>query len=74
MVKNRRTTSESSKSYKSYKTSASLFMISGIIFIIISILGRIYFIPIGIALVIIGMVMWQKSRKVKENEQDNSSK
>jgi len=66
--------SESSKSYKSYRTSARLFMISGIIFIIGSILGdKIYFLPIGIALLIIGMGTWRQSHKIKENEQDNSS-
>ena len=66
--------SDNSKSYKSYKTSAILFMISGTIFIIVSILGgKIYFSPIGIALLIIGMGMWRQSHKIKENEQDNSS-
>ena len=66
--------SESPKSYKSYRTSAILFMISGILFIIVSALGyKIYFIPIGIALVIVGLVIWQKSHKIQEKEQDNSS-
>ena len=65
---------ESSKNYKWYRTSARLFMISGITFIIASILGdKIYFSPIGIALLIIGMGTWRQSRKIKENEQDNSS-
>jgi len=66
--------SESSKKYKSHRTSARLFMISGTILIIASILGpKIYFIPIGIALLIIGMGIWRQSHKIKENEQDNSS-
>lgn len=66
--------SESPNSYKSYRTSATLFMISGIVFIILSILGdKIYFLPIGIALVIVSLVIWQKSRKIQEKEQDNSS-
>ncbi len=65
---------ESSKSYKSYRTSARLIMISGIIFIISSIAGdTIYLLPIGIAILIIGMGTWWYSQKTKENEQDNSS-
>ena len=62
--------SESSKNYKSYRTSAILFMISGIILISLgSVTGRIaIFLPIGIALLIIGIGIWQKSRKIKENE------
>ncbi|MFC1983824.1 hypothetical protein ACFLVO_02270 [Chloroflexota bacterium] len=67
--------SEGSKNRKSYRTSALLFMISGIVFIILCIIpGRItVFLPIGIALLIIGMGIWQNSRKIKENEQGNSS-
>ena len=66
--------SESSKSYKSYRTSAILFMISGILLIIIGLAGdKIYLLPIGLALVTISLVIWQKSHKIKENEQDNSS-
>jgi membrane-bound ClpP family serine protease len=67
--------SEDSKNYKSYRTSAILFLISGIVFICLSIIpDRIaIFLPIGIALLIIGMGIWQKSRKIKENEQGNSS-
>jgi len=50
-------------------------MIIGIIFIIIvSILrDKIYLLPIGIALLIIGVGIWQRSREIKEKEQDNSS-
>jgi len=55
-----------SKNYKSYRNSAILFMISGIVFIILSI-SKIYFLPIGIALVIIGIGIWQQSRNVKKN-------
>ena len=66
--------SKSPKSYKSYRTSAIMFMISGVVFIIVSFLGyKIYFIPIGIALFIVGIGIWRKSQKIKENEQDNSS-
>ena len=58
--------SESSKSYKSYRTSAILFMISGFIFIILSVFsGKIgVFLPIGIALVIISIGFWQRSKKL----------
>ena len=55
-----------SKNYKSYRNSAILFMISGIVFIILSI-SKIYFLPIGIALVIVAIGIWQQSRKVKNN-------
>ena len=66
--------SESSKNYKSYRTSAIMFMISGVILVIVSILGdKIYLLPIGIALLIISMGIWRKSHKIKEAEQDNSS-
>ena len=59
--------SEGSKDHKSYRNSAIMFMISGIVFIILCI-SKIYFLPIGIALVIVGIGIWQKSRKIKENE------
>ncbi|GAI37526.1 unnamed protein product, partial [marine sediment metagenome] len=65
-------------SYKSYRTSAILFIISGIVFIILGIVTSIIvgiatsriaiFLPIGIALLIVGMGIWQKSRKIKEDE------
>ncbi len=65
---------ESSKSYKTYRNSARMFMISGIIFIIAGILGdNIYFLFIGIAVLIIGIGTWLYSRKIKEKEQDNPS-
>jgi len=62
--------SEGSKNYKSYRTSALLFMISGIIFIVLTI-TKIYFLPIGIALLIIGVGIWQQSHKIKGNKQGN---
>ena len=66
--------SESSKSYKSYRTSARLFMISGVLLIVVSILGdKIYLLPIGMALLIVSMGIWRQSHKIKEAEQDNSS-
>lgn len=63
--------SEGSKNYKSYRTSAILFTISGVVFIILTI-SKIYFLAIGIALLIVAMLIWQKSRQIKENKQDNS--
>jgi len=35
--------------------------------------GKIFFLPIGIALLVVGMGIWRQSHKIKENEQDNSS-
>ena len=67
--------SESSKNYKSYRNSAILFMISGIIFITLGFSvgivsgGIAIYLPIGIALLIVSMGIWQKSRKIKKNEQ-----
>ena len=59
----------SSKSYKdskSYKTAAILFSISGFIFIIVAVIsGKIgVYLPIGIALVIISIGFWQRSKKI----------
>jgi len=58
--------SEPSKNLKSYKTGATLFSISGIIFIIISaVSGKIgIFLPIGIALIILSIVFWQYGKKL----------
>ena len=66
---------KSSKNYKSYRTSGILFMISGIIFTILSIVtSRVAkYLPIGIALLIVGIAIWQESRKIMENNSDNSS-
>ena len=61
--------SESSKSYKSCRTSVILFIISGILLIIIGLVGdKIYLLPIGIALVIVSLVIWQQSRKIREGD------
>ena len=65
--------SESSKSYKSYRTSAILFMISGILLIMVGLVGdKIYLLPIGIALVALSLDIWQKSSRIHEKEQNNS--
>jgi len=53
---------KSSENSKSYETAALLFAISGIIFIILSGVSGIYFLPIGIALIIISILFWQRSK------------
>ena len=56
--------SELSKNLKAYKTAAILFSISGLLFIIVSVIGsNIVFLPVGIALVIISIVFWQQGKK-----------
>ena len=56
--------SEPSKNLKAYKTAAILFSISGVLFIIVTIISsQIVFLPVGIALVIISIVLWQQGRK-----------
>ncbi|MFC1932819.1 hypothetical protein ACFLXU_04230 [Chloroflexota bacterium] len=63
-----------SKNSKSYRTSAILFVFSGVVLIVVSILGdKIYLLPIGIALLVVAMGIWRQSHKIKETEQDNSS-
>ena len=64
--------SENSKNYKSHRTSGIIFSISGLVFVTLSI-NTVYLLPIGIALLVIGMGLWQRSRKIKGNEQGNSS-
>jgi len=68
--------SKPSKNSKSYKTAAKLFSISGLIFIIVTVIsGKIgVFLPIGIALVIISIGFWQRSKKLIDNERNDSSK
>ena len=56
--------SEPSKNLKAYKTAAILFSISGLLFIIVTVVSsNIVFLPVGIALVIISIVLWQQSKK-----------
>jgi hypothetical protein len=68
--------SKSPKDSKSYKTAATLFSISGLLFIIVGVVGGKIeiFLPIGIALVIISIVIWQHSKKLTDNERKDSSK
>jgi membrane-bound ClpP family serine protease len=58
--------SEPSKNPKSYRTAAILFSISGLIFIIVAAVSSkvgVFLAP-GIALVIIGIALWQHSKKL----------
>jgi len=68
--------SKSPKDLKSYKTAATLFAISGLIFIIVSVVsGKIgVYLPVGIALAIISIGFWQRSKKLTSNEHKDSSK
>ena len=68
--------SKPSKDSKSYKTAATLFSISGLIFIIVGVVsGKIgVFLPIGIALVIISLGFWQRGKELTNNEHKDSSK
>ena len=67
--------SKLSKDSKFNKTAALLFAISGIIFILVGIVsGKIgIFLPIGIALIIISIGLWQRNKKLTNNEYENSS-
>ena len=57
--------SEPSKNLKSYKTGAILFSISGLLFIIVTVISsQIVFLPVGIALIIISIVLWQHGKKL----------
>jgi len=58
---------EPSKNLKAYKTAATLFLISGVIFVIEAAVSRKIgvFLPVGIALVIVSIVFWQHDRKLK---------
>ena len=64
------------KDAKAYKTAATLFSISGLLFIIVGVVGGkiAIFLPVGIALVIISIVIWQHSKKLTDNERKDSSK
>jgi len=57
--------SEPSKNLKAYKTAATLFSISGLLFIIVTaVSSKIFFLPVGIALIIISIVFWQQGKKL----------
>ena len=63
------------KEGKRWRTAAIFYSIGGIIFIIVGAIGgRIgVFLPIGIALVILSIAFWQRSKKLTYNEQMDSS-
>jgi len=65
-----------SKNSKSYKTAATLYLISGLIFIILGIVtGKIgIYLTIGIAMVVLSLNFWQRSQKPTNSEHKNSSK
>jgi membrane-bound ClpP family serine protease len=58
--------SEPSKNVRAYKTAATLFLISGVIFIVEAAVTRKIgvFLPVGIALIIIGILFLQHSKKL----------
>ena len=58
--------SKSSDNVKSYKTAAILFTVSGVIFIILSGVSEIFFLPVGIALIIISILFWQRSKRLEK--------
>lgn len=64
-----------SEKSESYKTAATLFIFSGLVFIIVSIVsGKVgVFLPVGVALAIIGMVFRQEGRKSMKHEEEDSS-
>jgi len=64
-----------SKNAKSYKAASILFSISGLIFMVVGIVsivtgGTPSFLPIGIALVIISIGLWQQSKKITNNNKE----
>jgi membrane-bound ClpP family serine protease len=58
--------SEPSKNVRAYKTAATLFLISGVVFIVEAAVTRKIgvFLPVGIALIIIGTVFLQHSKRL----------
>jgi hypothetical protein len=64
--------SEPSKNPKAYRTAAILFSISGLLFIIVfAVSGNIAFLPIGIAMFIISVALWQHGRKLADAVDEN---
>jgi hypothetical protein len=67
--------SKPSRNSKSYRTAATLFAISGLIFIIVSVVSAKIgvYLPIGIALTILSIGFWQRNKKLTSNEHKDSS-
>ena len=63
--------SESASNLKRYRMAAIFFLISGLLFIVVAVVsGKIgNFIPVGIALAIISIGFWQRSKKLIDNPQ-----
>jgi hypothetical protein len=59
---------KSTENSKSYKTAAILFLFSGLVFIILSGVSGIFFLPIGMALIVISVLSWQRSKYLVINE------
>ena len=60
------------KEAKKISTAAKLFSISGILFIIVGIIGGDIgvFLPVGIALIIVSLSFWHRSNKLNNSEQE----
>jgi len=70
--------SNESSNQKRFRSAAILFLISGLIFFIVGIVSiagnhAATFLPVGIAMAIIGFVFLQYSRGVGIDNRDNSS-
>jgi membrane-bound ClpP family serine protease len=67
---------KSPKDFKSYKTAAVLFSISGLLFIIVAVVSSKIgiFLPVGIALVILALVFGNVVRNSHTNEHKDSCK
>ena len=66
--------SEPSKNLRSHKTAAIFFLVGGLLFIIVAVISsKIFFLPVGIALVIISIVFWQHGKKLTDgiNKKEN---
>ena len=61
-----------SKNPRAHRTAAILFSISGLLFIIVfAISGNMAFLPIGIAMFVISVALWQHGRKLADAVDEN---
>jgi hypothetical protein len=60
---------------RSYRAAAILFSTSGAIFLVLAAVGREVgaFLPIGIALIVLSMGFWKRSRKPARGDGEDSS-
>jgi hypothetical protein len=65
----------SSDKPESYRTAATLFAFSGLVFILVAAVSRKVgvFLPVGIALIVLSMGFWQRSRMPTNGEGEDSS-